>query len=53
MQLQKTVCGAHRVEGYHLVGGVWVCKRCGLAEHRHETIAETLARKERERTAGH
>lgn len=44
----KTTCGAHRIVGYHLAGGVWVCRECGEAQSLHETFAETIARREAE-----
>lgn len=47
----KTTCGKHRVDGYHLMAGQWVCRSCGLPQWRHETISETLARNEIEQRA--
>lgn len=47
----KTTCGQHRVVGYYL-RQVWLCKACGLPQDQHETISETLARKDIEAQAG-
>lgn len=51
MNEPKTVCGSHRVDGYQLSAGQWVCRKCGLPDHRHETIQETLQRKASEARA--
>jgi hypothetical protein len=46
--MSLTTCNQHRVQGYALNAGQWVCRGCGLPQSQHETNAQTLARRENE-----
>lgn len=48
--MDKTTCPDHRRLGYHLSGGKYICKGCGLPEAQHETAAETVKRKQNSTT---
>lgn len=48
MTITKTTCRSHRISGYTIVDGVYVCRGCGKPEAEHETNAETIARRQRE-----
>jgi hypothetical protein len=44
----KTTCGQHRTLGYYFATGAQLCRGCNLPAERHETAAETVARKSEE-----
>lgn len=46
--ITKTECGQHRIAGYAFNAELeMVCRGCGLTDDLHETIQETIARKEK------
>lgn len=40
------ICNQHRILGYTVRNNQWVCIGCGKPQSAHETIEQTLARRE-------